>query len=510
MHLNLLGRSARVTRRQVLRSIGVVGAAGAISVGCAPRLLGPAAFPALSQPVPPAPPTSREAEFLASKAFKDSADDLAGAPVEVLPTSTPILVPTETPLPTASPTPLPTSTPVPPTATPTPRPSPTATPLTYDEARLKDAVAHARVSYAGSSDSLATNIEVATRRLDGAVIPPGGVFSFLDRLGPQTLEAGFRMGYGIIVQNGQAKTVPMIAGGICDVSTLLFQAVYRAGLPIVTRYSHSYWIEHYAAPPDGMVGLEATVDVQPVDFRFCNGTKDFLKLVATTRGGWIDLKLMGVNPGWTVTIAPPIIRNVVKTDRAVIRQVDPGLPPGAEVWIETAQDGFDVTLSRRVTRGTQTLDTYTYTAHYLPSHNVVDVGALPTATPTASPSPTPTKSPTPAAKSPTPTTKSPAPAASSTPSKATTVSTPTKPSAPAATATPAKASPPAASPTPKMPASPSATATPAKTATPSASSTPAKATTPSASPTRKASALTATTTPAKSSTPAASPTRRKG
>lgn len=501
MHVSLFSfnRSARVTRRQVLRSIGVVGAAGAISVGCAPRLLGPAVFPAVPRPLPPSLSTSKSAAFLASKAFKGPADDLGVAPSELRSTSRPIPFPTETPLPTASPTPLPTSTPVPPTATSTPQPSPTATPLTYSEARLKDVVAHARVSYAGSSYTLATNIEVATHRLDGAIIPPGGELSFLDRIGPQTLEAGFRMGYGIIVQNGQAKTVPMIAGGICDVSTLLYQAVYRAGLPIVTRYSHSYWIEHYAAPPDGMVGLEATVDVQPVDFRFRNGTNDFLKLVASAQGGWIDLKLMGVNPGWTVAIAPPIISNVVKTDRTVIRQADTGLPPGTEVWIETAQDGFDVTLSRQVTRGKQVLDTYTYTSHYLPSHNVVNVGALPTATPSPSPSATPTKSATPTAKSPTSAAKSPTPGASMTPGATATASTPARSGPPAATATSSKSVSPVATPTPAKLASPSATATPSKAATPSASPTSAKA-----------HASTATATPATASTPKSSPTPRKG
>jgi hypothetical protein len=459
MDFDLSERSARVSRRHVLRSIGVFGVAGALGVGCAPRSLGPTLGPAL--PLAPPPVVSAASPFLESKALRDP-PNLSNA-VAPGTAETPVPSNTVVPLPTATPTPLPTSTPILPTATSTVAPpTPTATPLTYDEARLKDVVGHARISYAGSSFALATNIELATRRIDGAVVPPGGLFSFLDRLGPQTSEAGFQMGYGIIVVAGQAKTVPMVGGGICDVSTLLFQAVYRAGLPIVTRYAHSYWIAHYGTSSAGMLGLEATVDVPPVDFRFRNGTGDFLKVVASAQGGWVDIKLMGVDPQWTVAIAPPVVADVVKTDPTVVRQPDPGLPAGAQVWIETAQDGFDVTLSRRVTRGKQVIDEYQFTTHYLPSHNVVDVGGLSTATTTATPStsPTPKK-----------------------PSTSSALPTSGKVATPGATSTPAKVTPPAAASTPSGNTPPTIARRPATAPPHAASPGPAGTATPEPHPT---------------------------
>jgi hypothetical protein len=249
-----------------------------------------------------------------------------------------------------------------------------------------DVVGQASRSYANDSGALATNIEVAARKIDGAVVAPGAVFSFLDRLGPQTTAAGFVMGYGITVVNGQAQTVPMLAGGICDVSTLLFQAVYRAGLKIVTRYSHSYWIASYGQPPDGGLGLEATVDVQPVDFRFANSTGDWLKISCVCSSGTVAVTLRGVQPGWAVAIEPAVVANVVPTDPTVVRRSDPSLPVGAQVVVEAAQNGFDVTRGRTVTKGKQVIDRYAYTAHYLPSHNVVLVGG-----PASTPTPTPTK-----------------------------------------------------------------------------------------------------------------------
>src|SRR5439155_19336397 len=118
---------------------------------------------------------------------------------------------------------------------------------------LVDVIGQSRSSFAGLAYAPATNIELAARRLHGATIAPGAIFSFLDQLGPQTVAAGFQVGYGIVLVDGAPRTVPMFGGGICDVSTLLFRAVFRAGLPIVERHNHSYWIGHYGDPPDGAI-----------------------------------------------------------------------------------------------------------------------------------------------------------------------------------------------------------------------------------------------------------------
>ncbi len=265
-----------------------------------------------------------------------------------------------------------------------------------------DVLATAAASYVGAVPGRATNIELAARRIDGIILAPGDILSFLDRLGPQTIEAGFRMGYGIVMINGQPRTTPMIGGGICDVSTMLFQAALRSGLGIVERHQHMLWIEHYAAPPLGAIGLDATVDVQPVDFKFQNTTSDPLKIVATYQNHVATLQLVGRNPSWTVTLGKPVITNAIKTDSTLVRQPDPTLPVGKEVIIETARAGFDIRWERTVKIGDRLVDHYQFSSHYLPSRNVVAVGAkdaplTPTVTPTGSPTPTPTPTASPSA-----------------------------------------------------------------------------------------------------------------
>lgn len=71
-------------------------------------------------------------------------------------------------------------------------------------------------------------------------------------------------------------------GGICQVSTTIFQAVYGAGLPLEERNWHAIWLPNYGPPnsPTGKKGLDATVDDQAgLDFKFRN-----------TTGGWVAVE----------------------------------------------------------------------------------------------------------------------------------------------------------------------------------------------------------------------------
>ncbi|HEY3108436.1 MAG TPA: VanW family protein, partial [Chloroflexota bacterium] len=100
------------------------------------------------------------------------------------------------------------------------------------------------------------NIKLAAERLNGTVVAPGATFSFNREVGPTTLEAGFKWGFGITSGSEGVKTVPSVAGGICQVATTLFQPVFWAGYPLEERYWHLYWIPAYASR--GIVGLDVT------------------------------------------------------------------------------------------------------------------------------------------------------------------------------------------------------------------------------------------------------------
>lgn len=284
---------------------------------------------------------------------------------------------------------------------------------------IREMLASASTYYGSSSTNRRTNIELAAAALDGALVAPGGVFSFNNAIGgTATLEDGYQMGFGIITgADGTPRTVPSVAGGICQVATTVFQSAFWAGMPIGERNWHLYWIPNYGTGPGGMVGLDATVDPDyGLDFTFVNPTSDWLAIRAIADGEWLTVELWGTNQGWQVHVDPPLITNVIKTDPTPRRQFSDQLRPGEEVVVEHAEDGFTATIRRVVTKDGQVVSETTLTSYYLPSHNVTLVGpGVPLDEPTPTPEPTPAPEETPTSDAPVEETPTDAPAPEETP-----------------------------------------------------------------------------------------------
>jgi vancomycin resistance protein YoaR len=333
-------------------------------------------------------------------------------------------------------------------------------------------------SFAGSIPEKKANIQLAAQRLNGVVVAPGQTFSFNKEVGPTTLDAGFEWGFGIASGDNGPKTVPSVAGGICQVATTLFQPVFWAGYQLEERYWHLYWIPAYTSR--GVVGLDVTVDSDAgLDFQWTNTTKDYVLIQASADDSNIYFGLYGKKPNWTVKVDDAIISNRVSPDTKPIAQEEPSLPWGRTLIVETARDGFDAEVVRHVVPAdggkSRDLD---LRSTYQPAHTVTLVGSAgkpasasiddavqrvldaqkPTPTPNPAASAAPTVAPSPAAE----TQNKPAP----TPAGQTQPAAPVQPTAvpkPAATAVPAAptaAPKPQAQPTPAAPAKP--TSAPAK------------------------------------------------
>jgi hypothetical protein len=77
-----------------------------------------------------------------------------------------------------------------------------------------------------------------------------------------------------------------------------------------------------------------------------------------------------VNPGWTVKVSEPVIKNTVKTTSTVIYEESDMLPKGQQVMVEHRQDGFDASITRKVyDTGGNLIDTVTLYSHYAPAHD---------------------------------------------------------------------------------------------------------------------------------------------
>ncbi len=230
-------------------------------------------------------------------------------------------------------------------------------------------------SFKGSVPEKAHNIQLAASRLNGAVVPPGGTFSFNAEVGPTTLESGFQWGFGLVTgAQGSAHTVPSVAGGICQVATTLFQAVFWGGYQLEERFWHLYWIPNYTSRD--IVGLDATVDGDSgLDFKWINPTDDFVLIQSFAGAESVTFRLYGTKPPWTVRLDPPVISDRVAPDPTPDVQEEPLLQWGRVVPVETARDGFQVVITRHVigADASKTRD-LTLKSIYLPGHNVTLVG----------------------------------------------------------------------------------------------------------------------------------------
>ncbi|MGN6561196.1 MAG: VanW family protein [Thermomicrobiales bacterium] len=260
---------------------------------------------------------------------------------------------------------------------------------------VPDKLGYGQTPYGYSIPSRKHNVELAVQRLNGALIPPGAVFSFNAQVGAQTVENGYQAAFGIALvagKNGgaaQAATVSSVGGGICQVATTLFQGVFKSGMPIEERNWHLYWPVHYGPPytDTGMMGLDATVDDQSgLDFKFRNITGGWIAIQAVADGENVMIAEYGKNPGWTVTIDPTAITDVKKADPTKVITKTHDLPPGQTLQVSEATDGFSAAIHRRVTDAsgkvvtfkeddgtTLDLDT-TFKSTYMPSANEWQVG----------------------------------------------------------------------------------------------------------------------------------------
>ena len=230
-------------------------------------------------------------------------------------------------------------------------------------------------SFAGSIPEKAHNIQLAAQRLNGVVVPPGATFSFNDAVGPTTIDAGFQWGFGIASGDGGPRTVPSVAGGICQVATTLFQPVFWAGYQLEERFWHLYWIPAYTSR--GVVGLDVTVDSDSgLDFKWTNTTSNYILIQSDSDDSNVYFGLYGKKPPWTVKVDDAVITNRTPPDPKPLAQAEPTLPWGRTLLVETARDGFDAEVVRHVipSDGSKTRD-LDLKSSYEPARTVTLVGS---------------------------------------------------------------------------------------------------------------------------------------
>lgn len=238
-----------------------------------------------------------------------------------------------------------------------------------------DVLAAAQTFYGGSSEPRRQNVERVVELETGWLVPPDGVFSFAESIGGAVDEKnGFVTGFGIIAnEDGGVTTAPVIGGGICQVSTTLFQAIFWAGLPIEERWQHPYYLRSYGEAPKGLPGLDAMVNIEPdwaIDLKFRNTTGKWLAVLLTADGETVEAKIVGSDPGWEVEVDQPVISNLVRAESEMNYTDSPELERGETLLVESAEDGFDVAITRRVLDDGKVILEDTTRSSFSPSRNL--------------------------------------------------------------------------------------------------------------------------------------------
>ncbi len=227
---------------------------------------------------------------------------------------------------------------------------------------IEDVVASYTTVYSGT-DSRLHNVALAAKLIDNTLIGPGKIFSFNGTTGERTVEKGFQEAPVIV----GGELVNGIAGGVCQVSTTVFNAVYEAGLPIEERSNHALYISHYPQ------GRDATVDYPGLDLRFRNDTGHWLLLRSFVSPGRLTVNFYGTKFERKVETetAPLVVTGAVPLK--IVR--DPKLKVGTRVTEEIGTPPRATSVRRRVydADGKLLFDTV-WRSNYVGEKSVVRVG----------------------------------------------------------------------------------------------------------------------------------------
>jgi vancomycin resistance protein YoaR len=241
---------------------------------------------------------------------------------------------------------------------------------------IRELVSARTTYFYGSSAERIQNIQTAAARFHGVLVAPGETFSMANILGDVSLDNGYAEAL-IIYGN---RTIKGVGGGVCQVSTTLFRTAFFGGYPIVERHQHAYRVTYYELTRSGnvdtdMAGLDATVYVPVVDFKFTNDTPNWLLMetyvnVAARSLTW---RFYSTSDGRSVDWETSGLQNIVEPDDPVLQE-NPDLSKNEIKQVDWAVDGADISVTRTVMKDGQVYIQDTYNTHYIPWRAVYEYG----------------------------------------------------------------------------------------------------------------------------------------
>lgn len=234
--------------------------------------------------------------------------------------------------------------------------------VTYEDIAQINGVIGKRETDIGGTSNRLKNVALAANRINGTVLRTGEVFSYNKIVGHRTVEAGFFEAPEIV--KGALK--PGVGGGVCQVSSTLFNAALLSGLKIVDRSHHAFPVHYLPA------GLDATVVDGDIDFQFANSTDAPIYIYGNGHNGVLKFRIYGkTDPVRQIQL----VRGVRKEgDYGSETESDPGLPAGHRETKTPGHPRIDVVWYRVIKENGIEVKRDTITTHYRSIPAIVVVG----------------------------------------------------------------------------------------------------------------------------------------
>ncbi|MGB7604605.1 MAG: VanW family protein [Lutisporaceae bacterium] len=240
-----------------------------------------------------------------------------------------------------------------------------------DLAHVQDKLGEFSTKFNAADFDRTTNIKVATSSASHVLIRPGEVYSVNETIGPRLAKFGYKDAK-VIINN---ELVPGIGGGVCQVSSTLYNAVLLSNLKIIERKNHTLTLSYVE------LGRDATISGDYIDFKFLNNTDYPIYIYGEVQGSWVKFTVFGKNenPGRTVKINSVIVKTIPPEIKII---KDATMPVGTEKIEKKAHTGYVVKTERIVyENGKEILREVLGNSNYRVVNGVTRVGTMPVAPP---------------------------------------------------------------------------------------------------------------------------------
>jgi len=238
-----------------------------------------------------------------------------------------------------------------------------------DLSNITDKLGEFSTRFNAANEARSYNIKLATKSVTDVLVKPGEVFSLNKTLGPRLAKYGYRAAK-VLINN---EYVDGIGGGVCQVSTTLYNAALLANLKIVERRNHSL--------PSSYIGLgrDATISGDYIDLKFMNNTPYPIYIYGEVTGNQVKFSIYGKNEnkGREIKIKTEVLKKIEPKIKII---EDKTLPVGTKIVEKKPIPGYVVRSYRIIVEnGKEVLVEPLFTDTYRASDGVTRVGTKPIA-----------------------------------------------------------------------------------------------------------------------------------